>query len=332
MKHGANIYKYSSTLKCQPNEIIDFSSNINLYQPRADLQISTEMIVKYADSSYKTLKKSISKRYEIKKSQMALYNGATSAIFELLSSLPQKDVCLYAPLYGEYEKACKQHHKKIIKINRLKDSKLKPKKGSIVIFVNPSTPEGKYYKLDVLLKEWKKRNITVILDESFLEFEDLKSYRQEINTYKNLYIIQSFSKFHSCAGVRIGAIFSHKKNIKILNTPLWNLSSFDVEFLGQRLLDRDFETQSKTIHKQQKEELFNILKNSDLFTKIYKSDSNFFLCKSRLAPLIFKKLLEEKILVRTCDSFDFLGKKHLRFAVKDKISHEKLKKALDEIS
>jgi len=330
MKHGANIYKYAKELDCHSDEIIDFSSNINSYHPNIDITPTNDMLVKYADTSYTALKKSISKKYQIKKSQVALYNGATSAIFELLKSLQNKRVYLYAPLYGEYEKAVTKD-KKIIKINRFEELYKRPKKGSIVVFVNPSTPDAKFYNLEKLFKLWKKQNCTIILDESFLEFQNLKSLRNQIETYKKLYIIQSFSKFYSCAGVRIGAIFSNKHNIKKLKTPLWNISSFDAEFLTSRVSDKSFDKKSKKLHKKHKEELVKVLLYSKLFSKIYKSDSNFILTESKKAKEIFKHLLKHKVLVRTCGSFDYLDDNHLRFAVKDTNAHNRLTEVLNSL-
>ena len=328
MKHGAGIYKVAKKLGCKAEEIIDFSSNINSYNPQTEITLTNEMLVKYADTSYSKLKKSIAKKYQIKKKQMALYNGATSAIFELFKTLKAKRVYLYAPLYGEYEKAARQQKKKIIKINRFKNIYKKPAKNSIVVFVNPSTPDGKYYDLEKLFGMWKEQKCTVILDESFLEFENLPSQREQINHYKKLYIIQSFSKFNACAGVRVGAVFSHAKNIEKLKTPLWNLSSFDAEFLTKRLQDKTFQNKSKELHKKYKKELFDTLQNSKLFTEIHQSDSNFFLTKSNRANDIFMHLLKNKILVRTCQSFDFLDNSYLRFAVKETSAHNRLKKVL----
>ncbi|MFA6192724.1 MAG: aminotransferase class I/II-fold pyridoxal phosphate-dependent enzyme [Sulfurimonas sp.] len=332
MKHGAGIYKAAKKLGCEANEIIDFSSNINCYNPDISMTLTDEMLVKYADSSYSELKYAIAEKYQIKKKQMALYNGATSAIFELFKNLREKRVYLYAPLYGEYEKAAKQEKKKIIKINRFENIYKKPKKNSIVVFVNPSTPDGKYYNLEKLLGMWKERNCIIILDESFLEFENLISLRNQINYNKKLYIVQSFSKFNSCAGVRIGAIFSDFSNIEKLKTPLWNLSSFDAQFLMQRLQDKDFAEKSKKLHSTYKEKLLSILENSKLFTKIYESNSNFFLTKAERADEIFEHLLKHKILVRTCGSFDFLDNSYLRFAVKETGAHDRLAEALSKLN
>jgi len=330
MKHGANIYKYANKLNCSADDIVDFSSNINLYSPKVDIKLTNSMLVKYADNSYTYLKTAISKKYKIKSSKIALFNGASSAIFELFKVLKQKRVYLYAPLYGEYEKAI-QKDVKIIKINRFKNIDEKVKKNSTVVFVNPSTPDGKYYDLKKLFEIWKSKNCTIIIDESFLEFENLKSLRNQIKNYKKLYIIQSFSKFNSCAGVRIGAIFSHKSNLKDFKIPLWNISSFDAQFLKKRLKDKKFAKKTKQLHKKQKKQLYKILKDSKVFSKIYKSDSNFYLTKSKIARQIFKKLLKKKILIRTCESFDFLDNNYLRFGVKDTNKHNKLKKALYDL-
>ena len=319
MKHGSDIYGYAKKLGCKPKEITDFSSNINTYikylYPQVDL-------VRYYDFRYKKLKKAISKRYKLKSSQIALYNGASSAIFALLANLPNKTVTLYAPLYGEYEKAAEG--KKIVKINRFEELYKKPPKKSIVVFVNPSTPDGRYYDLERLFQLWQERNCTVILDESFLEFEKLASYRNKIENYNKLYIIQSFSKFYACAGVRVGAVFSAKENIQKLTLPMWALSSFDAKFLTKRLKDKAFRKKSRKKYQKRKKELQKILIKH---FEVFKSDANFFLAKAD--KVMFHKLLKHKILVRKCGSFDYLDDSYLRFAVKDKEAHKRLKKALE---
>jgi len=330
MKHGSNIYKYAKKLECTTEEIIDFSSNINLHQPTQILTLDSSLVSRYADSSYKELKEVIASNYSIDANQIALYNGATVAIYELLKSLKRKDVFLYAPLYGEYEKACTLTKKNIYRINRITDETTQPTDDSVVVFVNPSTPEGSYTDISSLLEMWMEKECVIIIDESFLEFEDLKSCREEINNYKKLYIVQSFSKFYSCAGVRIGAIFSHKKSIKKLKQPLWNLSSFDVTFLKGRLVDAAFKTQTRELHKQQKRELEDILEKSELFDEIVESNANFILTYSPRGEELFKHLLTHKILTRKCGSFNYLSNNWLRFAVKETSSHALLSKALSE--
>jgi len=327
MKHGGDIYRVAKKLKCYAGEIVDFSSNINCYHPEVNITLTNAMLVPYADPAYTNLTNSIANSYGLKPSQISLHSGATAAIFNLFGSLEEKRVYLYAPLYSEYEKAAKEHGKNITKVNRFINIDKRVKKNSIVVFVNPSTPDGKFYKLGKLFDMWQEQNCTIILDESFLEFEALLSQRFRIAEYDKLFIVQSFSKFYSCAGVRVGAVFADAKSLKKLHAPLWSISSFDAKFLQKRLKNTNFSQKSKIIHKQQKNELYEILKKSKLFTKIYKSDTNFFLVKSPQAKELHKHLLKQKILLRKCANFNFLDKEHLRIAVKDSSSHEKLRRA-----
>jgi threonine-phosphate decarboxylase len=328
MQHGGNIYKYAKELDCEPDEIVDFSSNINCYTPETQIDCSSKLVTKYADSNYPELKSTIAANYKTGSENIALYNGATAAIYALLASLKSKKVTLYAPLYGEYEKAALAAKKDIYKINRIEDIDAKVEKKSIVIFVNPSTPEGSFYDIEELFLMWKKKKCTIIVDESFIEFEKHKSLKNQIDDCKKLYIIQSFTKFYACAGVRIGAIFSHKKNIRSLSTPLWNISSLDALFLQKRLKDKAFKEASHATHIKQKGQLQSILKESKLFDTIVTSEANFILTQSSHAMEIFEHLLAHKILVRSCASFDFLDSTWLRFAVKDEAAQAKLKEAL----
>ncbi|MEA1982570.1 MAG: aminotransferase class I/II-fold pyridoxal phosphate-dependent enzyme [Campylobacterota bacterium] len=330
MKHGAGIYKVAKKLGCTPDEIVDFSSNINLYQPKINIKIDAKKLARYPDSDYSELKKVIAKKLALKKSQIALYKGATAAIFELIGSLKPQDIYLYAPLYGEYKEAAQKANKKIHILSRLYEIETKVKRGSIVVFVNPTTPDAKHYDLGRLFELWRERECTIIIDESFIEFEGLDSSMSELSNNKKLYFIKSFTKFYACAGVRVGAVVSSKKNIQKLPTHLWGLSSFDSEFLKQRLQDRAFAKKSRELHIRQKRELLNILEESKLFDFIIPSDANFILVHSPNAKRIFKRLLSHKILVRTAGSFDFLSNDCLRFAVKDRESHKLLKKALYE--
>jgi len=328
MEHGGDIYSCAKLLGCGEDEIIDFSSNINFYHKKISLDIDVEKISQYPDTNYTKLKSVISNIYDVKVKQIALLNGATSAIYTIFTSIKSKSVYLYAPLYGEYEKAALISKKNVYLINRIEDIYEEPKKNSIVVFVNPATPEATYYDMQKLFKIWKKLKCSVILDESFIEFENLKSYRKYINSYKKLYVVQSFSKYYASAGVRIGAVFSNKENIKNLKIQRWNISSFDSEFLQNRLVDDEFRVKTKELHSIQKQDLLNILESSQLFDEIVPSDANFILTYSPNANNIVKQLLKYKIMVRECESFDFLSEKWLRFAVKDEQSHKELKKAL----
>jgi threonine-phosphate decarboxylase len=331
MKHGADIYSYAKQAGCNPGELIDFSSNVNLHAPAVGGELFPAEIVAYPDATYGSLKEALAARYALMPSQIALFNGATAAIEYLCREVVTDEVYLYAPLYGEYE-ASLRAGVVVQKIDRLREEEVVVPQGATVIFVNPATPDGRYYDMRERLVQWMARGCTIIVDESFLEFEQLPSLRHMVEEYDKLYIVQSFSKFYACAGVRIGAIFSSAKNILNCRVPLWNISALDASFLRERVRDEGFREESVRRHRQFKEELFAIMQGSGLFEEIYPSDANFFLARSARAQEIFSSLLQRRILVRRCESFDFLDGSFMRFAVKNSEAHHALRCALAEVT
>jgi len=330
--HGGDIYAAAERLGCCAEEITDFSSNINIVAPAVKLELTPALITSYGDPRYSLLRSTIAQRYALETGEIALFNGASSAIMELFRSLQPKRTCLYTPIYGEYVKASELYSRKTRFIDRFKELYKRPKKSSTVVFVNPSTPDGRHYDLERLFAIWREARCTVILDESFLEFSEKPSVRKMIREYEKLYIVHSFTKFYACAGLRVGALFSRPENIDALALAAWNISSFDAAYVTELLSDPDHLSLSLKAQKEQYRELRSILKGSGLFEKVYKSDANFILTRSDRAPLIYEVLFKAKILVRDCTNFDGLDRRYLRFAVKGKNAHKLLKKALHALA
>ncbi len=322
--HGGDIYKFSKDLNIDLEKVIDFSSNINQYRPKISLDFNSLDISKYADIRYVKLKKKLAKRYDVKPNNIALFNGASSAIQTILNST-EMAVTIYAPAYGEYKKCAK----KIKLINRFNNLYKEPEKDSFVIFVNPSTPDGKYYNLERLFEIWDRQNNTVLIDESFLDFTPNTTSFVKSN---KLYILKSLTKFYSCAGARVGIILSSKKNIRALEklTPVWNISTYDENHILGTLRDKKFEKMAIAKLTKDKKRLFKVLKSSKYIKKVYKSSANFFLVKLEKidAHKLQKRCEKEKILIRNCENFDFLDDKYVRFAVRCKKDVKKLAKTL----
>jgi len=336
--HGGDIENFAKELNCDIKEVIDLSSNINFIKPKIKTNLNKLDVSFYP--TYEKLYNSISKLYDIKVSQCELFNGGSGAIFSLFDSLNLEYCTIYSPAYLEYKKASEIFNYKLKLINRFDNLYQKVKKNSLVIFVNPSTPDGKYYKksqIKKLFKIWGRANATVLIDESFLQFcPKAISTVKYIKTYKKLYILKSMTKIYSSAGIRVGTIISRKKNINTLKQkqPMWKLSQFDITYLQEALRDKEFITKSIKINKKYKQYTENILINSNLVSKIFYSDANFFLVK--LKKLNVSKLQEEllsyKIMIRDCSNFDFLNENYVRIAIKEKSKMRLFKQAMKKIN
>jgi threonine-phosphate decarboxylase len=336
MKHGGNIYRFANQISCLPEQVLDFSANINPEQALDwhDLQLS---LTPYADPEYGALKQALHQRYCVPvMADSELYNGASAAIFALLTHLKPRQLILYTPVYAEYERvaqqlACQVHA--IDRFGQFTDAELP--KHSTVIFVNPATPDGTCYEMEGLLASWQAADCTIIIDESFLDFCYADSVIPNLAQIKNLYVIKSLSKFYGCAGIRIGFVSAEASLIHKLKQqePAWKLSSFDMAYMQAALANSTFIEHTRRQTRQLRELLHSTLEQSGLFDRIYPGQANFLL--ARLAKVdgyaLQQHLAKACILIRICDTFEGLDQRYVRFAVKDAQAIETLGHSLRNV-
>lgn len=337
MKHGGNIYRFAQSLGCLPGQVLDFSANINPRQAATLDCLQQVPLDPYADPHYGLLKQALQERYPGPPgADIEVFNGASAAIFALLRFLRPDDLVLYAPLYGEYahiagELGCRLHA-----IDRFSDPAADVPRGSTVVFVNPSTPDGRLYDLNDWLAKWQAADCTVIIDESFLDFCESASVAGHIEHYDKLYLIKSLSKFYGCAGIRIGFVMAQAPAIKALKRlePAWKLSSLDMAYMRQALANTAFIDQTRRQTNKLRGQLHRALSDCGLFRRIYDGQANFLLAE--LAGMdgyqLQEKLAPSRILIRVCDNFTGLTRYHVRFAVKDEQAIAELARCLNTLS
>ena len=315
-EHGGDVNAFAAHCGCTPKEVIDLSSNINFITPFVDF--STATLNSYPD--YEALTQTLADYYNVHPDELELFNGGSSAIFSLMRIFDQPTCTIYSPAYLEYKKAALAYGKKVHLINRFESMDTEISENSLVVFVNPSTPDGHYYDMDVLIKQWMAKNCTILIDESFLEFCRGKSVSRYLQSYDKLYVLKSQTKFYGCAGVRVGIVLSSCENIAALRAkePLWKISALDSHFLINALGDETFHAQSYALNAEAKTYMKTLLDHSPLFEEVLDSDANFFLVRlaSMRAKEFQQKLLPHRIMVRDCSNFDFLDERYVRIAVK----------------
>lgn len=327
-EHGGDVNAFAAHCSCTPKEVIDLSSNINFITPSVDF--GTVTLNSYPD--YETLTQTLADHYNVHSDELELFNGGSSAIFSLMRFFDHPTCTIYSPAYLEYTKAALAYDKKVNLINRFESIDTEVSENSLVIFVNPSTPDGHYYDMDALMQQWIAKNCTILIDESFLEFCGGESVTKYLQTYDKLYVLKSQTKFYGCAGVRVGIVLSSADNIRALKEkePLWKISALDSHFLISALADEQFRARSHTLNNEAKMHLKTILEHSPLFEKVFESTANFFLVSlaSMDAKEFQEKLIPYKIMVRNCSNFDFLDNRTMRIAVKSVSDLKRFEEAL----
>ena len=216
--HGGNIKEISRNYNIKPEDIIDFSANINpLGMPdsaKESIINNLKQIERYPDISYSDLRNEI-KIYEnnklghdiVSSDNIILGNGAAEVIYNIVRAINPKKTMIMAPTFSEYEEAVLSISKEIVlyELKESDDFKLTEdilkeiKKDIDMIFIcNPNNPTGSVVSQELLLKILNTidTNTFVVIDESFLDFiRDDFSMISYLNKYDNLIVIKSLTKF-----------------------------------------------------------------------------------------------------------------------------------------
>jgi threonine-phosphate decarboxylase len=310
------------------NDTVDLTSYENFIVPNIDFNFSN-ISEKKLD-----IDKILSNHYKVSQGQIDQFSGKSSAIYSLLNHIQSIYCYLYSPIEKEYKNALENLNFSYELVNRYIDISPDIMEGSLVIFSNPSVPDGVRYDLDSMIEQWIRKNCIIIIDESFLNFTTYKSYINYINYYEQIYIIKSMDSFYSNFPIKLSSIISSKSNIKNIKdkSPKDKISVFDSYYISQSLADKHFSNISKAINTKNKEYLINILKGSKYVDEVYPSSTNFILVKLKgIDSLNFQALLkEDKIIISTCIDFDFLDESFITICVKSRNDLEKLKKTIDK--
>ncbi|NOT76515.1 MAG: histidinol-phosphate transaminase [Cyclobacteriaceae bacterium] len=267
---------------------------------------------RYPDPHQKELKKEIARLKNVKPEQIFLGNGSDEAIdlFFRVFCEPGKDSVLAPqPTYGMYTVSAEINNIKIISAQLTPafqldtDSLLKSVQPDtkLIFICSPNNPSANLINpkdIEVILNNFKG---IVIIDEAYIDFSESPSWTTRISEFKNLAILQTFSKAWGLAGLRVGMCFANEEIIRLLNKikPPYNINAFSQSETLRCITSRK-EGQIKMVTeiKTSREELKKQLGTIKSVKKIFPSDANFLLVEVDDARSMYSKLIDKGIVVR----------------------------------
>ncbi len=266
---------------------------------------------RYPDPLQNDLKRKLGEIKKIDVSQIFLGNGSDEAIDLLIRAFcePGKDSVLSLdPSYGMYQVAADTNAVdfKTVALNpdfTLNVGRLKKAIDNTVklIFIcSPNNPSANHFDKEDILYIASVFDGLVIVDEAYIDFSPYSSILNELANYKNLVVLQTFSKAWGLAGIRLGIAYASEDIIAILNKIKYpynvNILTQNValEALGN-LNEKDKWVQTILLQKQF---LMEKLKNMEVVEHIYPSDANFLLVKVKKINELFNYLIENQIITR----------------------------------
>ena len=226
-------------------DIIKLNTNENPYPPSPKVKAAldcteSDLLRKYPDPAVSLLVDAIAKQYKVAPEQVFVGVGsddvlAMSFLTFFVSGRPIlfPDITysfydVWADLYRiPYEAKALDDSFRIVNRDYYAEN------GGI-IFPNPNAPTGVLKPLaeveDIIRRN---RDVVVIVDEAYIDFEDgedgeipADSALNLIDKYENLLVVQTFSKSRALAGMRIGFAIGSEKLIRYLNDVKYSFNSY----------------------------------------------------------------------------------------------------------
>ena len=329
--------------------MLDFCYLVNPYFPnrrlRDELAASFQRLLTEYPSGQRVNSLLAAKDFGVKQDYIAVGNGAAELIKVLFEQVLGK-VGIVRPTFEEYPNRLMPdqivaYDTQAPNFSYTADDLMnyfEDKKIWSLLLINPDNPTGNYipYADCLRLAQWcEERDITFVLDESFIDFstEHPTFFNNEIlEDFPHLIVIKSISKSYGVPGLRLGLIAT--SNITLMqnirrSVSIWNINSFGEFFL--QILGKYEKNYLQAMDTFRAERLRYVEQLQTInYLRVIPSEANYVLCEV-LAPhtpreLAIHLLKKANILIKDCTSK--CNAPFIRLAVRDTKDNNTLINAL----
>ena len=324
-QHGSIDYAEVEVLGIAPQEILDFSANLNPFGPPPEVMQAlygvsydlNDAVSHYPDSKSRYLKRSLAERLGISTDNILISSGSTELLrLAALAYFSKGDeVLIIEPTYGEYELACRIVGASVIKPQLSARNDFLPNIDETIglikqyhpkgLFIcNPNNPTGRYLSradFERVLNAGK--DSLFVLDEAYIGFVDNHWSSLDMVEENNLLVLRSMTKDYALAGLRLGYGVANEEIISSLHRicPPWNVNALAQKAGMIAIAKEGYLKRCQGRLKKAKSYLVTEL--SRLGLPPLPSEANFFLVEVGDASWFRRELLKRRILVRDCTSF-----------------------------
>jgi histidinol-phosphate aminotransferase len=265
----------------------------------------------YSDPDSTALKDAIAKRYEVKRQNVFVSNGSDDILNFAFMAFAQNGAVFPEISYGFYEVFAALHHVKYEKIPLVQGFNINPEnywhKNKLIVIANPNAPTGRTISQksisDIAMSNPES---VVLIDEAYIDFGGSTAAAQT-KIYKNLLVVQTFSKSRSLAGARLGFAIGSRELIGDLEKIKYSTNPYNVNRItaaaGVAALSEDdyYQANCKKIMRTREQTVVALEK---LGFEVIHSMANFIFVRSEDidGEELYEKLKEKKILIRHFDN------------------------------
>ncbi len=351
--HGGAVLDAARATGHSPDSLIDFSSN-------ADSLVNdlTEHLVRsipypyayYPDDGCRELAAALAAFHHVDSQDVLVGNGSSELIVLCLQALRPGKVVIVGPVFSEYARAClslgidhelylTDEHQGFA-LTPYDMEQINAISGDMLILCTPNNPTTAVYNdLAALLGGGQRTHI--LIDNTYSEFlygtpayeeHSIKRYRSLAQAGTSVLSLQSFTKVYYCTGIRLGYLVAPQEivdTLKAVRAP-WMVSRF-AELAGLAFLAHtDAFRKERQALPHLREHFVAGLKQTGLFADILSSEVNFVLTKLEdglEVEHLQTYLLEQGMLIRSCDNIPGMPKGYVRLQVRREEENAALLKA-----
>ena len=335
-------------------KLLDFCYLVNPYFPPQKLKnemiASFDVLLTQYPSGMHINSLLAAKDFSVHEENIVVGNGAAELIKALMERLEGK-IGFVRPTFEEYPNRADKDREVVYTPSNENFSYsvddlisfFSDKDISALVVVNPDNPTGSYIKKKDLLRlvSWsKEKGITLVVDESFVDFaedEDSSLIDQSIlSSNRHLFVMKSISKSYGVPGLRLGVLASGDvEAIKAIkkSVSIWNINSFAEFYLQiEEKYHKDY-LASLTRIKEERKRFFSKLSSIEGLSTI-PSEANYIMVEitgGKKATEVTKRLLSGYGILIKDLSAKIKGGEYLRLAVRDTKDNDKLIDALSNV-
>lgn len=349
--HGGGVFALARSLGIPPEELLDFSANINPLGPAPGVQdavcSSFHRLAHYPDRECYELRRALAGFHHVDVANIVAANGSTELIYLLPRLLPGGKGLIVAPAFSEYGRALEREglDADYLLLSPADGFALSLEKlaarladGCDLLFLcNPANPTGAILPLSMMEEIHRlccDTGTFLVLDEAFMDFREEESAKGMLCERGGGIVLRSMTKFYAIPGLRLGYAMASAETIGRCSELLepWSVNTAAQIAGVASLADagyREWTIRSVTAQRDALAAGLAALPGLAPFP----SAANYLLVEihsgARAAELR-SALLPKGIVIRDCSNYRGLDERFFRVAVRSREENRRLLAALAE--
>ena len=266
---------------------------------------------RYPDPLQEELKQRLAPFKHVRPSQIFLGNGSDEAIdlvYRIFCNPGKDNVVAIAPTYGMYKVCADINNVSYKSVSLSEDWQLDSRalleatddNTKVIWICSPNNPTGNDFSRESIREVLNGFGGIVVVDEAYSDFSTNQPFRDVLDNYPNLIVLNTFSKAWASASIRLGMAFASEEIISLFNRVKY---PYNVNLLTQQkacAVLEDFEHVEGWMNqiKREREHVLPALNELPIVLKVFPTDANFVLVRVSDANRIYNYLIDQGVVVR----------------------------------